>query len=178
MSASPHRDYDIEIAERIVAEYASGKTLTEISRVEGMPTLLMMYKWRADYEEFRIALENAQEAHADSLANQTIEISDTERDAGKSRNRILARQWLAGKVNRAKYGERVDVNQKIALDVTSLISEAGARLLPMREQHKVIDAQAIEVFDTLNLTTTDKQSDTQGESAPLAAQDMDHDIFS
>jgi hypothetical protein len=178
MSASPHRDYDIEIARQIVAEYADGKTLTEISRLEGMPSLLMMYKWRADYEDFRVALENAQEPHADSLANQTIEISDTERDAGKSRNRILARQWLAGKVNRAKYGERVDVNQKIALDVTSLISEAGARLLPMRDQHQVLDLQATEITETINSAASDKQSDSQGESAPLAAQDMDHDIFS
>lgn len=119
--------YSPDIAAKICARIANGESLRAICRDEGMPNAETVRLWVINDEEFFGQYTRAREAQADSLAEEILEISDDgsndwmERNDPKnpgyefngehvqrSRLRVDARKWFAGKVASKKYGDRVD----------------------------------------------------------------------
>ncbi len=102
----------------------------------------------------------AQEIRADLLADDVIEIADTESDAQRARNRIDARKWSSGKLAPKKYGERIDLNVTTSIDVGATIAEARARLRPPCDLANVIEGEIIEKIDVSPSKPSDEKSDT------------------
>lgn len=94
-------------------------------------------------------LESAQLVSMEKMADEIIEIADTETDSQKAKNRIDARKWIASKRSPKKYGERLDVNVNQTIDITSALLEAQNRALGiLSEPREVVDLIQIANADT------------------------------
>jgi hypothetical protein len=115
-----------EVADDICARLADGESLRAICSDEGMPTKTTVMRWLQDEKRvaFRDQYMRAREMQADTLFEQILEIADDGRndsytdDEGnvrtdhdviaRSRLRVDARKWMAGKLRPKVYGEKVE----------------------------------------------------------------------
>lgn len=81
------------------------------------------------------------EACAAELARSTMDIADTDMDSNRSRLRIQARQWLAARLDRKAWGDKVEVKLDANVSISDALAAADARLRPLSDQGKVIDAE-------------------------------------
>ena len=83
-----------------------------------MPSVVTVLRWLRENEAFRTLYTRAKEESADTLADEIIDLSDTELpldehghvDNGavqQLRLRVEARKWVAAKLKPRKYGDRV-----------------------------------------------------------------------
>ena len=93
-----------------------------------MPTASMVYRWLAEYAEFREKYTRAREVQADTLADQILDIANTPVIGTKTvtkvtgvevtegdmiehrRLQVDARKWYASKLAPKKYGDKIDAN--------------------------------------------------------------------
>lgn len=113
-----------ELLERI----ADGESLRAICRDEHMPNKATVFRWLAEDAELRDQYARARETQADSIFDEIIEIADDARNdwmenldsdgvcigwqlngdhVQRSRLRIDARKWMAGKLRPKVYGDKV-----------------------------------------------------------------------
>jgi hypothetical protein len=121
-----------KMADAICERITDGESLRAICRDEGMPATSTVCKWLAENPIFSEQYARAREAQADAIFDDILDIADNgkndwmEREgqdaAGwqlngehiqRSRIRIDARKWMAGKLAPKKYGEKV-VNEHSA----------------------------------------------------------------
>jgi hypothetical protein len=111
---------------------ASGNTIlqlaNEIGRKVGHDILresLAKYLNGLDNGRGREVLAAARVSGAAGLADQSVDVTDaanTKEKAAIARGQMASRQWLAGKLDRAGFGERVD--SKVSLSVAMLHLDA------------------------------------------------------
>ncbi len=114
--------YSDDLADIICERLADGQSLRTICADEAMPSQSMVFRWLADdrHVAFREQYAKAREAQADTLADEILDIADDarndwmQREEGlafnaehvqRSRLRVEARKWLAGKMRPKKYGD-------------------------------------------------------------------------
>jgi hypothetical protein len=121
-----------EIRDRICEEIAAGRSLREIVKEDWAPHRRDVHKELIADAAFADQYARAREAQADVLFDEIQEIADDARNdwmerngqdaAGwqlngehvqRSRLRIDARRWMAGKLRPKKYGERLDIDAKV-----------------------------------------------------------------
>lgn len=87
----------------------------------------------------------AMEVRADLLADEIVEISDSDTDPQRARNRIGARTWLAAKLKPKTYSERIDLNVNQSISINDALTDARSRILPLFPEPELIqDAEVIE----------------------------------
>ncbi len=116
-----------QIADEICARLVDGESLRSICLTEGMPHISTVCRWLGSNEAFREQYARAREAQADTLFDEILDIADNasndwmerkgeDGSAGwvlngehvqRSKLRIEARKWMAGKLRPKKYGERI-----------------------------------------------------------------------
>lgn len=118
-------DKAIEICSLLVTRNPEGgrpRSLRDVCDIENMPNEATVYRWLSTHEAFREMYARAREERADMLADDVIDISDSEPDAAKARNRMDARKWYAAKLNPKRYGDKV---------TNELVGKDGAALVPV-----------------------------------------------
>lgn len=119
-------EYNQQVAEAICERIADGESLRAICRDDAMPCKATVFRWLSQHAEFADQYAHAREAQADSLFDDVLEIADDARNDWMQRNgegdvgwtvngdhiqrsklRLEARKWMAGKLRPKKYGERV-----------------------------------------------------------------------
>lgn len=105
--------YSEDVAGTICMEIMAGKSLRTICAMEGMPAASTVYAWLGQYQGFSAQYARACEVQADVLADEIIEIADSDLDPNRARVMIDARKWLAGKLRPKKYGDRVELDHKV-----------------------------------------------------------------
>lgn len=122
--------YTEEIADKICAQLAEGKSLHTICDAEGMPSCSMIYRWMESNEGFRERYARAKEDACEKMAEEILEIADTEQDSNRARVRIDARKWIAAKLKPKKYGEKIDVNHEggVNIDASALMDRLETAL--------------------------------------------------
>ncbi len=120
--------YNQSLSETILSRYADGETLTKICKDDDMPKRNTVYRWRSDYPEFGKAYLLAQEQHVDALVDEACQIVDTELDPQRAKVRADHRKWLASRLNRNKYGDKIDVNHNVSIDIAPALLAATERL--------------------------------------------------
>ena len=112
--------YTKDIAIEICAEVSSSnKSMAKIAREMGL-TVRTIWRWIANYPDFREMYDLAKEQQADYFVEEMVEIADTASkdliDAQDRKLRVNVRQWAASKFKPKKYGEnrsmQVDVNMR------------------------------------------------------------------
>lgn len=147
-----------QACDEVLTLLEDGLSLRAASHQCGITPQLFNHYKRGD-KDLAVAYARAMEARADLLADEAIEIADNESDSSKARNQIDVRKWAASKFNPKRYGERIDMNVTQSLDITGALEEARARLLSMRDQSNIIDAQAIDISNQTAIASTDCKSE-------------------
>jgi hypothetical protein len=113
-------------ADIICERLALGESLRKITSAEDMPGQSTVFRWLAANEAFREQYTQARLTQADALFDEILDIADDGRNdwmathgedgAGwrengealqRSRLRIDARKWMAGKLRPKVYGEKI-----------------------------------------------------------------------
>lgn len=117
-----------ETADIICERIAAGESVRTICADDGMPACSTVFKWLSENEAFSEQYARARETQADTIFDEILEIADNARndwmerrgedDAGwvangehiqRSRLRIDARKWMAGKLRPKKYGDKLEL---------------------------------------------------------------------
>ncbi len=88
----------------------------------------MIYTWRRKYKLLDKALIENENNRANALVDDALRITDVEADAQRSRVRADIRLKIAGKLNRSKWGEKVEVTVNQKIDIGPILLEASARM--------------------------------------------------
>lgn len=118
-------DYDVSTTKIICDRLCAGESLRTICDDKDMPSTTSVFRWLAAHEEFRAQYAHAREVQADAIFEEILDIADNAKndwmerrgddDAGwqangehiqRSKLRIDARKWMAGKLAPKKYGEK------------------------------------------------------------------------
>jgi len=147
-------DYSQELADRICAELAEGKSMRTVCLAEDMPAMSTVFKWLRERKEFSEQYAKAKTESADAMVEEMIDIADDgrndwmeahDRDGDfigykvngdhiqRSRLRVETRKWIAAKLKPKKYGEKVDLNHGVQPEnplATLLAQVAGTHMTP------------------------------------------------
>lgn len=131
--SKPVRGYNETTAKAICSRIAEGESLRTICKDSKMPARATVFQWLADNEDFQRAMRLARDIQADTLADEILEIADTDPDPQCARLRIDARMWYAGKLRPKKYGNRPEEepgDEKQVITVTIGSSTSGSPFSP------------------------------------------------
>jgi len=124
------REFSVEAAEFIALSVARGEAIKDLHEACGglVPSPLVVNRWRKQYPAFDAVMREAEEAKAQSLADEVIKIADDEElQAAQASNAIKARQWLAGKLAE-KWGT-APVAQQGPVNITNFVTLSDEQLL-------------------------------------------------
>ena len=141
----------------VIEHVLSGKTLRDAVKLVGLTPSKFAHHLQGD-KAAALAYARALELKADLLADEVIQLADSDSDPSKVRNQIQARQWLTSKLYAKRYGDRIDLNVTQTIDVSSTLAEARARLIPSRDLDNIIDAQLIDSSDEKEHRASDNES--------------------
>ncbi|HEX7011949.1 MAG TPA: hypothetical protein VF161_04350 [Steroidobacteraceae bacterium] len=103
--------YTPELADRICAEIAAGKSLRAIAELKWAPSRRTITSWLRLHKEFADLYEIATKERAQAYFDEIIEIADREAtDKGavmRDRLRIDARKWCCARMDPERFGDRV-----------------------------------------------------------------------
>jgi len=125
------------VADRICSRIADGESLRSICSDEDMPSQVSVFRWLGDerYADFGKQYASAREAQADSIFDEILDIADDGRNdwmekrdeeggnlgwkengeaINRSRLRIDARKWMAGKLRPKKYGDKLALEHDVS----------------------------------------------------------------
>jgi hypothetical protein len=109
-------------AEPIIAWLAAGKTLRSYCCQDGTPSFVAVYDWMAMDEDFALRIARARDSGSDSIADQCVELADTEPadqvQAAWRRTQIDTRLKLLAKWSPKKYGDRTAVDHQGGISLT------------------------------------------------------------
>ncbi len=132
-----------------------GSLSSVLARDAGMPSLPLVRKRIAADLDFQARYEKALQDRADRLAEEILEISDSEPPAGleaaamsawvaDKRLRVDARKWVAAKLQPKRYGDRIDVAvTDTRISVLDALSQAKQRVL--QDNSDVVDVESRDV---------------------------------
>ena len=135
--------YSDALFAKICARIAAGESVNAICRDKDMPNQDSFYKWLRNKPGLAEKYTHAREAQADTIFNEILDIADDgrndfmERETGevpdhelvqRSRLRIDARKWMAGKLAPKKYGD------KLTLDASDDLTDRFARAMSRADE--------------------------------------------
>lgn len=167
------------LVQKAIDVIQSGKSLQEALVIAGLPSKTFFDTKDKD-PDLAQAYALAQRARAEHLVEEIVTISDTELDAQRSRNRIDARKWYASKMQPQKYGDRLELNVNQTVDIGKALSEAKARMLPMRDPNLLVDRDVVEIAtNSLNDNAGVKPvaDEKEGQETGDASEKASHSIF-
>lgn len=115
-------EYNQEVVSAICERLADGESLRAICAEDGMPGKSTVFQWLAAHKEFADQYTRARETQADTLFDEILSIADDGRNdtyqaengeatnhdvIARSRLRVDARKWMAGKLRPKVYGDKV-----------------------------------------------------------------------
>jgi hypothetical protein len=122
-------EFSQDVFDRICERIAEGESLRAICADEDMPSKANVFRWLAVNKEAADQYARAREVQADAIFDEIIDIADDatndwmevngQDDAGyrangehiqRSRLRIDARKWMAGKLRPKVYGDKLELS--------------------------------------------------------------------
>lgn len=102
--------YSEDVAARVLAALSDGQSLRAISRQDGMPDMVTIWRWIQRHEDFAAKYAEAKQEAADAMVEDMQSISD-DPDIASDHKRIMVdtRKWIASKLKAKKYGDKVAV---------------------------------------------------------------------
>lgn len=127
--------YNQEIADKICEKVATtALSLRTICDDDNMPCVATVLNWLGSNAEFLAQYTRAKEAQADYLAEEMLDIADDGSNdfmtivkgdesyevenkewTSRSKLRLETRKWIASKLKPRKYGDKLEVEQKLTV---------------------------------------------------------------
>lgn len=107
---APRVEFSQGLFDRICALIADGKSVRQIAELDGMPDRATFNKWRKRTPELQAQYDQAFKDYEDSVLEDIVYISDTEKDAAIARNRMDARKWELRIRNRKRFGDKLGLD--------------------------------------------------------------------
>lgn len=141
--------YSDDLAARICAELACGKSLRTVCKADDMPGLETVFRWLRQRPDFRDQYAHAKGESTDALFEQLFDIADDasgdviEDDEGRakvdyeniqrSKLRVDVRKWALSKLAPKKYGDKLDLNHGVQPEdpLAALIKAVQGTTLPI-----------------------------------------------
>lgn len=134
----------LEKVKKAIALYAVEGDLNACCAPFGL-SRMTIYEARKQYPIIETEYRVARELRADSLADEVVEISDTETNPHKARIRCEVRLKVAGFLNRKEYGEHIDMTVDGRVDMSLALTEARQRVLSkVNKLGDILDADVID----------------------------------
>lgn len=136
----------------ILERIANGQSLASALRQPDMPSYALAKRHLREDSKLREAYDQAIEDRAALLAEELIELADTPIPEGLDpasrsawvqhlRVKLDTRKWIASRVYRQVYGDKVDVSMThVQIDLSAALKEATRRVEEMRA--RTIDSRA------------------------------------
>lgn len=108
---APRVEFSQKLFDEICAKIAAGgdeSSLRRICATAGMPSRDTFNEWRKRTPELSAQYDRASEDRKDTFFEELIEIADTEPDAAKARNRMDARKWAWARMDRGRFGDKIE----------------------------------------------------------------------
>ncbi len=137
-------EYTKEVGDTICARIADGESLRSICRDEGMPARGTVHVWLIKFQDFQDQYARAREYQADTIFDEILDIADDGSNdwmekfdseggnigwkengeaIGRSRIRIDARKWMAGKMRPKKYADKQFIDQNTTHQISDEVRE-------------------------------------------------------
>lgn len=148
----------------IAERYADGQSLRDLHRgsPDLVPSPLVVRRWRDAVPAFDALMSEAERARAEREAELMIEVAKSKRPAAKARNEIAARQWIAERLDRARYGSRVgvDVSASLSVEHVHTLSDAALAAIALSGREavalpvggRVVEAESSPACDAREIT--------------------------
>lgn len=123
--------YNDKLANRILNLYASGMNLFRIEKQKGAPSRRTVLRWRKQFPAFATEYDIASECNTDQRIESVIDRIDrcTDPKLAKLLDILFkSTSWYVGKINRAKYGDKLDITQTVLMDISPALLEATNRM--------------------------------------------------
>jgi hypothetical protein len=159
-----------ETIRAVLEDFANGLPLATACDRHGVCDSRMYARMR-DSVDWRDAWRAASERHAAAMVRQALELAESDPDPARARNRMAIRQWIAGRVARETWGDRVDVAIDQRVSIAAALEAAEGRMRPIRDLSRVIDAETVDLQAPHALTSTDNETVASRNGAPAALPD-------
>lgn len=125
---------DMNVFNDIVEQMMNGKTLSSLCSLPEYPDYSVFVNWVAYDQDLYKIYARAKQVQADYFAESIVDISDTDNNPQRARNRMDSRRWHASKIAPRKYGDRVlnelsgSINQNVKVDLSNMTPEMRQQL--------------------------------------------------
>lgn len=142
--------YNKKMIARIIKHYRTGKHLNQIEKLKGMPTRMTMDRWYKKYSEFAQLMDDALDAHCEAIVFMAQEavMNATPKTAKlvDVQQRFLT--WLVSRLNRKKYGDKMEIEVTKKLDISPVLAKALANMkkVSITNPPKMIDAEVTSII--------------------------------
>ena len=111
--------YSPALAATICDRLSQGETLVRICEDSDMPSRATVYAWMDERSEFQTRCARAREAQAEFMDHRILGVADRvesgDLDPQAAKVVLSALQWRAAKLNPRRYGERLEVDSRLAV---------------------------------------------------------------
>lgn len=137
-------EFSHELFDAICERIADGESLRAICSDADMPNKATVFRWLANDKSLSDQYARARESQADALFDEILDIADDARNDWMARNgdddsayslngehvqrtrlRIDARKWMAGKLRPKVYGEKLELSGNADAPLTVSIVKYG-----------------------------------------------------
>jgi hypothetical protein len=137
--------YSEKMVEAIETLYRAGRHLNQIGSYECMPNRRTIDRWRKKYPEFDKVLDDALDSHSEAILMMAQDAvmnakTMTEAKVADTQQRFLT--WLVSRLNRKKYGDKVEIELTKKLDISPVLAQAFENLkkVSVNNPPQLIDA--------------------------------------
>lgn len=142
-NGKPPTVYDAAIKDTAVTLAEQGKGVVEICAALRIDVSTLA-NWRAQDQNYDRRFRAARDSGLELFADRLLTIATDEPDVMRARLHSENWRWLLSRRLRGQYGDSIDVNVTERVEVGSILSEARARLRPMRDPATIEDAVIVE----------------------------------
>lgn len=140
------RQYTFEVGEWLAVEHSKGDSVATIHQAhpDRIPAPIYITRWRKEFPAFDLLMTEAEQARAEVLADQTLEVADDkERNAASAGNAIKARQWLAARLNRGRFGTHKTTESKHLHDHSGTVNHRTYAAYSDEDLQAIIRGEAV-----------------------------------
>lgn len=138
--------YGLEIARSICEHIADGRSIVEISEMDGFPSRNTIYRWLAEYPKFFDAFERAKEVSAMTFEEKALAIAHnlegkhTYTAAYISGLNYAMQQyrWTAARRNKTAYGQQQAQLTAVPITINTTLNLGQEGMGPASETHQSI----------------------------------------
>ncbi len=116
-------EYTEAWATKICELVADGSNLNKMCKKKGFPKRPTVYEWMSRHKSFSDSYAQARTDRADTRADKIDDICEKveggDLDPQSARVIIDALKWQAGKEDQSRYGDKLDLNHKGGITVTT-----------------------------------------------------------